>query len=224
MKKSIFILLVLITSGVYSQVFRPLLNLSTARGGDFEKNEFFEIGLGAEFKVKDFLIPELVISYSVGNLGQSIRFNDNNEINASSKADMTAVNFAFSPKIAVYSNSTKRVRLYISPKYNYSIVNAQNEFVNAKSSGEAILPYEFYQSKSNIQSLGIGLGFCVDFSEKDSDSMAVNLFFNNIEHGNAFNKLSKMNKLIDTSSSVGLGITYYFNFKNRYEEKILPLK
>jgi hypothetical protein len=211
MKKRLLLSFTLIACSLSAQIVRPLFGFSAFRNTDFNNQTYFNIALGAEFKAFSFLKPEIEVSYTFGLLEELTTRDDNFLINSISQSRVSAVNFGVCPKILVYNDDEGWYSLNISPRYTFSKITASNEFATINPSGNVILPLQKQETISNRHSLGIGLGICVNFSQKRGSSMALNLYFNNIELGDAINKLENNKRRIFTKDNLGLGLVYYFN-------------
>ncbi len=211
MKKHFVLCFIFIISSLSAQIVRPLFGFSAFRETDFKNQTYFNVALGAEFKAFEFLKPEIEVSYTAGVLEELTTRDENLLINSISQSKISALNFGICPKILVYKDDEDWYSLNILPKYTFSKITGSNEYANINPNGNVILPLQKQEATFNRHSFGIGLGICINFSQKKGSSMALNLYFNNIELGDAINKLENNKRRILTKDNLGLGLVYYFN-------------
>ncbi|MCB9427155.1 MAG: hypothetical protein H6584_09065, partial [Flavobacteriales bacterium] len=68
-------------------------------------------------------------------------------------------------------------------------------------------------------SFGIGLGYDIYLSEEDYvNSLSINLYYNGIELGKSLNALKHYSGGILKTSTLGIGLVYYFDVKKKSQE------
>jgi hypothetical protein len=201
-----------------AQFARPFVSVAADISDEFVNNGFINISTGVELKVLDFLHPQIEIGYSYGLLNENASRDSDFKINGISQAKFSVFNLGFTPKWLVYSDEEGWYSINVLPKYTFSQITAGISYANVDSNGDVVLPYNSQQALANRHSFGIGLGICVNFSQRNKNSMAFNLYFNNIEYGDALNKLNKLDRPIYTDNVVGFGLVYYFSLKKRFEK------
>jgi hypothetical protein len=223
MKKYLYLLLT-IPFFLQAQAVRPFFSLAADKIDLYEKTAFASIAIGVEVKAANFLKPEIAFGYSIGSLNKYNTYTDDFQINGVSQSNFNAFNIGCTPKLLVYKDDNGYYSLNLLPKYTFSKISASNSYAAVLPNGDVVLPSQNSTATAVQHSLGLGIGFCVNFSKKNYGSMAVNLYWNNIEYGNAVNNLKNMGRTINTAPNVGYGLVYYFSIKNNVEKGLIDLK
>lgn len=198
-----------------AQRVRPFAGFSLYLDKEFKESGYGGINAGAEFKVYKHFKPEIEINLLFGSLqNKTIRDNLGNDTNLFVRS-VSAINFSLSPKICFGDIYEDDSYFFIQPKYNISRVEANgSNFIIDK-----INPLKSVEEKDNYlewrHSLGIGVGFDIGVSDKNSSSVAVSLYYQGINMGNALSKLKFRTSSYSTKDVLGLGITYYIGVKNK---------
>ncbi|WP_202702172.1 hypothetical protein [Flavobacterium sp. UGB4466] len=213
--KNIFTLFFLISLGTYAQKIRPFVGVSAYIDTDFDGSLFGDLKMGAEYKLVYYLKPEIEINYMFGAL-EKLTDRDNTGLLLSEYSKkVSAVNYSFCPKIILGNkNGDGTGYLQILPKYTYSSIQATGNRLS-RNQGNLSKPLEEKEKVStNQHSFGIGLGCAIDLTDDNSQSLAVNIYFNNINYGSALNML-KQDRKFKTQDVIGFGLNYYFVFKKK---------
>lgn len=213
--KKILGLFFLISFGTYAQKIRPFVGVSAYIDTDFNKSFFGDLKAGAEYKLAYYLKPEIEISYMFGVLEELTDRNDEGLVLSEYSKKVSAINYSFCPKIILGNkNGDGSGYLQILPKYTYSSIQATGNRVSRNPSNLSKPIEEKEKVSDNQHSFGIGLGYVTDLSDDNSQSLAFNIYFNNIDLGNALNML-KQDRKFNTQNVIGLGVNYYFTFKKK---------
>ncbi len=179
------------------------------------KKTYFKLSLGVDYKVTKFLKPEIEGNFYLGNL------NEHEETNAQfQKISILQRNFrgyglAFIPKIC-FGNGEDEIRegfLQILPRYSITKIEGKEVFNYLDNASE--LKTETEIVKEFRHSIGIGIGFYFDFSDRDSNALALNLYYDNIDFGNTLSNLKHSYRNYSTNQTIGAGVVYYFGFTNK---------
>ncbi|OXA99139.1 hypothetical protein B0A75_11980 [Flavobacterium oncorhynchi] len=188
--KNILVLFFLISFGTYAQKIRPFVGVLAYIDTDFDKSVFGDFKLGADYKLVYYLNPEIEINYMYGVLEKLTNRDDTGLVLSEYSKKVSAVNYSFCPKIILGNkNGDGSGYLQILPKYTYSSIEASVYRVSRNPSDLSKPIEEKEKISDNQHSFGIGLGYVVDFSDENSQSLALNIYFNNIDLGNALNML-----------------------------------
>ncbi|TDO95614.1 hypothetical protein [Flavobacterium sp. 245] len=194
-----------------SQIVKPFVGGGVYIHSDFENSGFLSLRSGAEFNASKYIKPEIEISGLIGSLESSSKLDANNVMVAEISRSVSAVNFSFCPKIILGNELVSYFE--ILPKYSISTIEAHKNSYNYTNGN-------FVSSKMEIakewsQSIGIGIGYCFNFSDEYSDAMSLILDFQNVDLGKPLNKLSPNASRVDTKWTLGFGINYYFNLRKK---------
>ncbi|UUF13411.1 MULTISPECIES: hypothetical protein [Flavobacterium] len=216
MKKNIFYFLLILLSANSNAQIRGFVDLSFYRHTDFQGSGYIQGGLGLEAKVYKFLKPEFGVTYYYGTLEDYNKIDAVGNITSVAKVSANALNFGFTPKICLSCGeySAGDVLLQILPVYNISRIEAQQNYstINQNNPSQS-------KTKKDIvtewqQSVGIGLGIDIILSDKNYDSLAVNLYYTGVNMGKAIGEVESTNTRYD-SRTLGFGLNYYFGFKKK---------
>ena len=212
--KNFLRLLVLISFGTYAQKIRPFVGASAFVHTAFDNSGFGEVKLGAEYKIFYYLKPEIEISAMFGALEDVTNRNENGIIMSVNSTKVSAINFSFSPKFILGNKDDGDGYINIFPKYTYSAIHANGDtFIrNPDNLSPPIEKKE--KASTNQHSFGIGVGYVINISDDDTQSLALNLYLNNINLGKAVNQLQQ-EKNLNTEYAIGFGVNYYFSFTKK---------
>jgi opacity protein-like surface antigen len=196
--------------------FRALVGISGYLESDFKNSAFVEVGSGLEVKIHRLFKPEVGISYFVGELSEDInRDTEGHAIDLLEKK-VSALNFNLTPKICLCSNESSSGDIFFQllPRYNISKIEAVGNYtiINQSNPSNSVTKKEIITEWQ--QSFGIGIGVDIILSDKNYDSLAVNLYYNGVNLGKALNDLSHNNARYN-SKTLGFGISYYLGFKKK---------
>lgn len=216
MKKTIFHFLVILLSTHLNAQVRASIDLGLYRHTDFQGSGYIQGGLGLEVQAYKFLKPEFSVSYYYGRLEDYNKLDAVGNITNISQVKASALNFGFTPKICLSCGeySAGDVLLQILPIYNISRIEAQQNYLTVTQS----YPSQSKTEKDIVtewqQSVGIGLGIDIILSDKNYDSLAINLYYTGVNMGKAIGEVESTNTRYD-SRTLGLGLNYYFGFKKK---------
>jgi hypothetical protein len=218
MNKLILFALSLISFTCYSQKLRGFggseLFLNTA----FEKSLFANLNTGLEYRVTNFIKPEIEFNYYFGSIPDETSVNESNMRTSLLVRVTSAVGMSFCPKINL-GDDEDAVLFQILPKFNVTNVTSKGSLFTLNDNQNNLIKTDSDEYTELHYSFGIGIGVLFELNESNSQSIAVNLVYNNVEIGNAINKL-KFNGTIETRQSLGLSLKYYFSFKKNKNNKI----
>jgi len=212
--KKILLLLILLTFTTYAQKIRPFVGVSGYIHNSFENSGFGEVKLGAEYKVFYYLKPEIEISAMLGALEEVTNRDETGMIISVNSTKVSAVNYSFSPKFFLGNKEDGDGYIAFFPKYTYSTIHVNGD--TATRNPDNLLPPIEKKDKAsaNQHCFGIGVGYLIDFSDDNSQSLALNLYLNNVNLGKALNK-SGLEKTLNTEYVIGFGVNYYFSLKKK---------
>jgi hypothetical protein len=172
------------------------------------------VGAGIEFKLATKLKPEVEISYYFGGLNYRTEENLTGQVISILERSVIAQNISFSPKITFEDSDSELNEGFfqIIPIYNITRVEAKGLFYEENKGFSA---FKLTDSDKVIEirhSFGIAIGLYFNFSEKNSQSLALNLVYQNIDIGNAITNLKFGKGIYHTQQSFGFELKYYFSF------------
>ena len=218
MKNFLNIIFFVIFFSANAQAIRPFFALGVDKSNQFASDGYINFAMGVEVKALGFLHPQIEAAYTFGVFNEDNSYDDNFKINSVSQAKFESYSFGCTPKILIYRDEKGYYSFNLLPKYTYSNVWGSNIFANIDQEGYTLQPSIESNVTSSIHSFGIGVGFSVNFSKKNYDTMAINIYLNNIEYGQVLNQLKNMDRIVNSASNVGFGLTYYFSLKNNIEK------
>ena len=81
------------------------------------------------------------------------------------------------------------------------------------------MPFKNEIASANVHSFTIGVGFNINLDKEMQQSLAFNLYLNNIDFGKALNQFDKLNNSVNTKNYLGFGIIYYLSLSTNSENK-----
>lgn len=219
MKKTLCFLLLAICLQVNAQRLRANAGLAGYLESDFKNSAFLEVKGGMEVKVNRFFKPEIGISYFAGSLEDDINRNSQGAAIDILSKKASAVNFSLIPKICLGNPESiaGEISFQILPKYNISRVEAQGNYILINQNNPSSSPSEKETISQWRHSFGIGLGIDIILSDKNYDSLSVNVFYNGVNMGKALTDLKHNDATYSTNNVLGVGFDYYFGFEKKKE-------
>ncbi|WP_395054539.1 hypothetical protein [Flavobacterium sp.] len=211
MNKLILLTITLITSTLYSQKLKGFGGGGVYLNPAFEKSLFVNLNTGLEYKVNNLIKPEIEFNYYFGSLPDASIFNEANIQTSLLVRTTSAMGINFCPKINLGDYEDK-VIFQIFTQFNIYNVTAKGSLFTLNSNQTNLIKTDSDEYKEIRYSFGIGIGMLFELNGNNSQSIALNLVYSNIEIGNAINKL-KFNGVIETRQSLGISLKYYFSFK-----------
>ncbi len=220
MNKLIVLIITLISSTFYSQKLRGISGGGIFLNPAFEKSIFVNLNTGFEYKVNNFIKPEIEFNYYFGSLPDASIFNEAYIQTSLLVRTTSAMGINFCPKINL-GDYEDIVFFQILPQFNINNVTAKGSLFTLSGNQTNLIKTDSDEYKEIHYSFGIGIGMLFELNGDNSQSIALNLVYNNIEIGNAINKL-KFNGVIETRQSLGISLKYYFSLKikNKKNNKI----
>lgn len=215
MKYYIFFLLILGSFNLSAQRIKPFGGFSLYRNVGFKNSSYVGVHAGTEFRINTYIRPEIETSVLFGNLENSSKLDNLENVTDLFERKVYSINFSFSPKINLGDNDEGDSFISIRPKYNFSKIQASGThiIVNQSNPSKSVQVQDSYTEWRH--SLGIGLGFHIYVSEKNTDTLAFILYYQGIQMGNALSKLKFSNENYTTKDVLGIGVTYYIGGKNK---------
>ncbi|PJJ08057.1 hypothetical protein CLU83_1287 [Flavobacterium sp. 1] len=212
MKKIFLFLLLTISLNGNAQNVRGFGGISGYLHSDFKGSFFAGVSCGAEFKVKNYIKPEIDLNILFGTIEEAVQRNDLGSITNSFWRSASAYNISFSPKICINNNGQNDTYLVILPKYSFSKVTAVGKYTSLNTNDVKTTTKETITDWQH--SLGIGVGLDISVSNDNTDSLCLNIYYQNVDMGKALNQLSHSGaSRINTNNVLGAGCNYYFSFK-----------
>lgn len=216
MKKTTLCFLLILFSALSNAQIRASIDLGLYRHTDFQESGYIQGGLGLEVRAYKFLKPELAVSYYYGMLEDYSKLDAAGNITSIEKVDAYALNFGFTPKICLSCGefSAGDALLQILPIYNISRIEAQQNYSTINPNNSTVLKTEKNIVTEWQQSVGIGVGVDIILSDKNYDSLSVNLYYTGVNMGKALAEVESTNTRYD-SRTLGFGLNYYFGFRKK---------
>ncbi|MCP2029761.1 hypothetical protein L1276_004955 [Flavobacterium sp. HSC-32F16] len=218
MKKNIFYFLLILFSMHLNAQVRASIDLGLYRHTDFKESGYIQGGLGLEVKAYKFLKPEVAVSYYYGSLEDHNKLDALGNTTSAAKVNGSALNFGFTPKICLSCGEygAGDALLQILPIYNISRIEAQQNYTTINQNNPSQSKTEKDIVTEWQQSLGIGIGVDIILSDKNYDSLAVNLYYTGVNMGKALGEVESTETRYD-SRTLGFGLNYYFGFKKKID-------
>jgi len=214
MKKKIFFLIITISSSCLSQTVRGFGGLGAYMNRQFEKSAFVSFDAGLECKATQFLKPEIEFQYFLGGVPDRTTENASGVTTELLVRSVYATNWSISPKIS-FAFEDNHVHFQLMPKYNLIHVVAKGSVFTLNNTNTEFVKTDSDTFSETRHSFGIGAGFLFDLMDDTFQSIAVNVYYNNIDLGNAISQLKFANGSYQTQQSLGLGVQYYFGFTKK---------
>lgn len=213
MKKITFYLLFILFSASLNAQVRAFAGGTYYRHTDFQESGYLEVTSGVDIKVNKFFKPEASVSYYFGRLEDYNKVDEAGNVISISTANASALIFGFTPKICLSWGefSAGDAIIQILPRYNISRIEAQqnytliNQSIPAQSKTQNDIVTEWQHS------FGIGIGLDMMLSDKNYNSLTINLYYTGVNMGKALTDVKKSNTNYD-SRTLGIGMNYYFGF------------
>lgn len=215
MKYYILILLFLSSFNINAQLIKPFGGFSLYRNVVFKNSGYAGVHAGVEFRINKYIRPEIETSVLLGNLESPSKLDNLGNVTDLFERKVHSINFSFSPKISLGDNDEGDSFISIRPKYNFSQIQASGThiIVNQSNPTKSVQTQDKYTEWRH--SLGIGIGFHIYVSEKNTDTVAFILYYQGIQMGNALSQLQFSNENFTTKDVLGIGVTYYIGTKNK---------
>jgi|JI10StandDraft_1071094.scaffolds.fasta_scaffold733161_2 hypothetical protein len=213
--KSKIILFLLFSISSNAQLIKPFFGLGWGVNTEFENNGIGNISSGVEFSFLKYVKPEIEIAYFFGSAQEDTKTDNQYIATNLFDAGFTALSFSFSPKIIWKQEEGSNSFIQIMPKYCVARVEAIGNYYNINKNDSNISLAEREVLKDIEQAFGIGIGFCIGVSEKDTDAIALNLYYNNSDLGGLMNELKHSSGQNSTKNIFSFGINYYFGTKKK---------
>ena len=211
MKKNIFWLLILLSTTCFSQRIRGFGGFGLYLDRSFEKSVFASVNGGLEFKINKLVKPEIQFEYFFGSLPDRTTEDSNGIVTELLVRTVSATNLSICPKIT-FGDNEDPVLFQILPFFNITNVTAKGAEFNLNSAKTNLIKTDSDSYSEKRYSFGIGTGIVFNLSDESFQAIALNLYYNNIDLGNALTNL-KLNKgIYHTQQSLGIGVKYYFGF------------
>jgi hypothetical protein len=205
-----YLAIFLVCVSVNAQKIRPFFGGSMFLEHHFNAKLFLEFETGSEFRITNYLKPEVQIAFMIGSPNTKTTFDEKGIVNTIFDSQVSALNISFCPKIALGDESV----IHILPKYTYSSIEAKGDFVTINNTtSKSVRESEI--TKQIQHSFGIGIGIEFQFSDKNSDSMYINVYLNRINLGAPLMSLKHNLSEYNTVDNFGFGLKYYFSFKKK---------
>lgn len=204
----------------YSQKVSGFAGFGIYLDRSLDNSGFYSINGGLELKLIDNLKPEVEFNYFFGAAQDRTKEDENGFETERLVRTMSAANISLSPKIII-GDKENNIRFQILPKYNFTKVFAKGTLFTYDNAKAEHINTDSDKTSEIRHSIGVGVGFIFDFSDKKTQSLAFNLYYNNIDIASALNNLKFGNANYNTQQSLGLGIIYYFGlYKTSKNRKI----
>jgi hypothetical protein len=222
MKKIILFTLLVISMNTKAQTVRGFGGFSGYLGAILDKSLFVGVNCGAEFKIKRYIKPEIEFNVLYVPVDDVELRSDQGNAKSIFRRSAHSLNFNFCPKICIGNNGENDTYFVILPKYSFSKVTAAGEFITLNANDIKTTTKETISDWQH--SLGIGLGLDISVSNDNTDSLCLNIYYQNVDMGKALNELNHTGSRFFIKNSLGAGLNYYFSFKKKPGPKPRPIK
>lgn len=214
MKKIIYFFCLFCSCSCFSQKIRGFGGFGIFLNKGFEKSSFFSIDGGLELKINNVIKPEIEIDYFFGALQDKTKEDINGFETERLTRTISASTISVCSKILL-GNEEDNVRFQILPKYSISKVFGNGSLFTFDTTKQTYRKTDSDKYSEISHALGIGIGILFDLSDDTFQSIAANLYYNNIDLGNVLTNLKFNTTNFHTQQSLGIGINYYFSFSKR---------
>ena len=218
MKKHFFCLIIIISTTSFSQTVRGFGGFGIYLDRSFDKSGFASLNGGLEFKVNKILKPEIEFEYFIGALPDRTTEDLDGVTTELLVRTVYATNMSITSKIS-FGNEDDDVHFQILPIYNITNVVAKGSLFTLNNTKTDLIKTDSDKFSETKHSLGIGIGVLFDLSDESFQSIAINLYYNNIDIGSALTKLKFNKGTYQTQQSLGFGVQYYFGFSKKKNKK-----
>lgn len=191
-----------------SQIVRPFVGAAGYIYSGFENSLFVGVEAGTEFKMNRFIKPEIEVSYFYGSVEDASNYGSQGQLLSTFYSYASAINFNVCPKICIGNTDQNNRHIVILPKYSFSNVTAVGKFSSLNSNDVKTTTKETISDWQH--SLGIGIGVDFGLSDNNTDSLCLNIYYQNVDMGETLNELSHSDAKISTNNVLGAGFKYYF--------------
>ncbi len=208
-----------ITLQANSQIIRGSAGIDIYKNIAFEKSGFASVNIGLEFKISHYIKPELNLRYFLGTLPDSNVFNTDGTFKENLIRTVSAKNISFCPKF-ILNDFEAPIRFQVIPSYDITQIIAKADLFKINNANTGVSKIDSDEFKETIHSFGMGIGIVFDLDEDSSQSLALTLYYNNIEIGNAISNLKFDTTKYNTNQNIGVGVKYYFSFRKKNNSKL----
>jgi len=210
-KKNIFWVIILISTTCLSQRIRGFGGFGIYLDMDFDKSSFASVNGGLEFKINKLIKPEIQFECFFGTLPDRTSEDSNGIVTELLVRSVTATNLSICSKIN-FGDNEDLVFFQILPIFNITNIRAKGAEFILNTSQTNLIKTDSDSFSEKRFSFGIGAGILFNLSDESFQAIALNLYYNNIDIGNALTNLKFYNGIYHTQQSFGIGVKYYFGF------------
>jgi hypothetical protein len=211
MKTTIFWAIILVSTTCFAQRVRGFTGFGIYLNRSFEKSGFASFNGGLEFKLNRIIKPEIQFEYFFGSLTDRTTEDSNGIKTELLVRSVSATNLSICSKINIGDIETP-VLFQILPIFNITNSTAKGSKFNQNNTNTNLIKTDTDSFSEKRYSFGLGVGIVFNLSEERSQAIALNLYYNNIDIGNALNNLKFNQGIYQTQQSLGIGMKYYFGF------------
>ena len=205
-------ILLVFTSSLQAQRIRAFVGIAAFRDVEFNGSVFGSAGTGLEFKIINNIRPEIELGVMYGIPETFTEYTETGLVQSVVERTASAINYSFCPKIYLGNPDYSNIGIVILPKYTYSKVFGKTERTSRNPSDLSKPIIENKSASTWEDSLGIGIGLSVNFSEKYYHSADIILYFNGVNLGAALNTIGSN---INSNDTFGFGFLVYFGGKRK---------
>jgi hypothetical protein len=199
-----------------AQRIKPFLGTSVLMNAEYNNSSILNLNGGAEFKVTNYFRPEIEAGFYFGGI-REVTSNDEQGFTTSIyDRSMTAFAVSFLPKFIFNRNHELDATFgyfQLFPIYTISNSSAFGNFVVINQENLPISTQEQQTIKAVQHSIGFGIGFLVNLSENNTNSLAINILYQPIDFGKNIEKLKYSTTEFGNKNQVGIGVKFYFGRK-----------
>ncbi|MEY2691712.1 MAG: hypothetical protein RIT03_102 [Bacteroidota bacterium] len=218
MKNLLFYFILFLSTTCFSQVVRGFGGIGAYMNRSFDKSTFISFDAGLECKATKYLKPEIEFQYFLGAVPDRTTENASGVTTELLVQRVYAANLGLTPKIS-FGLEGNHVHFQLMPKYNFTRVVATGSLFTPNNTNTEFIKTDSNTFSETRHSLGFGIGVLFDLTDDTFQSIALNLYYYNIDIGNAVTNLKFANGTYHTQQSLGFGVQYYFGFAKKNKIK-----
>ena len=170
-----------------------------------------KFNVGFDYQVHKNVSPEVEVNYYFGFLRDKENLNSNNIPVDNLSRSFNAYGIAFVPKITFDDDDKVGSGVFqILPRHSIAKIVANGNLFTLNEPDPKNSTTEDFSFSEIRHSVGIGIGFICNLSDKSNDRLATNLYYDGINFGNSISNLKYATNKFSTRDAFGLGVNYYF--------------
>ena len=219
MKTTIFWVILLLSTTCLAQRVRGFGGFGIYLNKSFENSAFASVNGGLEFKINKLIKPEIQFEYFFGSLPDRTTEDSNGIETELLVRTVSATNVSICSKINFGENEDP-VLFQILPLFNITNITAKGSEFKQNGTNTNLVKTDTDSFSEKRYSFGLGAGIVINLSKESFQAIALNVYYNNIDLGNALTNLKFNKGTYQTQQSLGIGVKYYFGFVKHKKKSI----